>query len=54
VLFATIALFLWHAAHRLRVTLNDLGVRQDPSVAFVVYTIAAAGSGLSVWCLVRI
>jgi fumarate reductase subunit D len=53
-LFATIALFLWHAAHRLRVTLHDLGVRQDPSVAIVVYTIAAAGSVLSVWYLLRI
>jgi fumarate reductase subunit D len=41
-------------AHRLRVTLQDLGVRQDPSIAIVFYTIAAAGSVLSVWYLLRI
>jgi hypothetical protein len=39
---------------RLRVTLHDLGVRQDPIVAIVVYTIAAVGSVVSVWYLLRI
>jgi fumarate reductase subunit D len=53
-LFAVIALFLWHAAHRLRVTLHDFGLRQDAIVAVVVYLVAAAGTALSVLYLLRI
>ena len=49
-----ITLFLWHAAHRLRVTLHDFGLRQDAVVAVVVYTVAALGTGLSVLYLLRI
>lgn len=52
-LFGVIALFLWHAAHRLRVTLHDFGLRQDAIVAVVVYLVAAFGSGLSVLYLLR-
>jgi fumarate reductase subunit D len=53
-LLAVITLFLWHAAHRLRVTLHDFGLRQDAVVAVVVYLVAAAGSVLSVLYLFRI
>ncbi len=53
-LLAVIALFLWHAAHRLRVTLHDFGLRQDAAVAVVVYVVAAAGTLLSVLYLWRI
>jgi len=53
-LLAVIALFLWHAAHRLRVTLHDFGLRQDAAVAVVVYVVAAAGTLLSVLYLLRI
>lgn len=53
-LLAVIALFLWHAAHRLRVTLHDFGLRQDPLVAVVVYLAAAAGTALAVLYLPRI
>jgi fumarate reductase subunit D len=53
-LLAVIALFLWHAAHRLRVTLHDFGLRQDTVVAVVVYVVAAAGTLLSVLYLSRI
>lgn len=53
-LFAVITLFLWHAAHRLRVTLHDFGLRQDTVVAVVVYLVAAAGTALSVLYLLRI
>jgi len=52
-LFGVIALFLWHAAHRLRVTLHDFGLRQDAIVAVVVYLVAAFGSGLSALYLLR-
>ncbi len=53
-LIVVISLFLWHAAHRLRVTLHDLGLRQDFMIAVVVYMIAATGSALSVLYLLRI
>lgn len=53
-LLTVIALFLWHAAHRLRVTLHDFGLRQDPLVAVVVYFVAAAGTALAVLYLWRI
>jgi fumarate reductase subunit D len=53
-LLVVIALFLWHAAHRLRVTLYDFGLRQDSVVALVVYATAALGTVLSVLYLLRI
>ena len=53
-LLAVIALFLWHAAHRLRVTLHDFGLRQDPIVAVLVYLAALAGTALSLLYLWRI
>jgi fumarate reductase subunit D len=53
-LFAVITLFLWHAAHRLRITLHDFGLRQDAAVAVVLYLLAAAGTTLSALCLLRI
>ena len=53
-LLAVITLFLWHAAHRLRVTLYDFGLRQDSVVAVVVYVTAALGTILSVVYLLRI
>lgn len=53
-LLSVIGLFLWHAAHRLRVTLHDFGLRQDAGVAVVVYLAAAVGTALSVLYLWRI
>ena len=47
-------LSLWSAAHRLRITLYDLGVRADTLVAVVVYAAALAGTGASVLYLLRI
>jgi fumarate reductase subunit D len=43
-LWLTIALFLWHAAHRLRVTAHDLGWFSDAVAVLLFYGIAAAGS----------
>jgi fumarate reductase subunit D len=37
-------LSLWSAAHRLRITCYDLGLRADTLVAAVVYAVAVAGS----------
>ena len=53
-LFGIIFLSLWHAAHRLRVTLHDLGVRSDVLVAWAVYCLAAAGSVAAAAYLLRI
>ena len=53
-LFVVIALFLWHAAHRLRVTLHDFGLRQDAIVAVLVYLVAAAGTALCALYLLRL
>ena len=53
-LLGVITLFLWHAAHRLRVTLHDFGLRQDAKVAVVVYVVAGVGTALTVLYLMRI
>ncbi|HUJ87168.1 MAG TPA: fumarate reductase subunit FrdD [Burkholderiales bacterium] len=37
-------LSLWSAAHRLRITCYDLGIRADTLVATIVYAIAVAAS----------
>jgi fumarate reductase subunit D len=47
-------LSLWSAAHRLRITCYDLGVRADTLVATLVYALALAGTGASVLYLLRI
>lgn len=44
VLFAVIFLALWHAAHRLRMTLHDLGVRAGRAAMFACYGAAALAS----------
>ena len=53
-LFGTLTLFLWHAAHRLRVTLHDLGLHQDSWIAPLLYLGAAAGTGWSALTLWRL
>lgn len=42
--FAILFLIVWHAAHRLRITAHDLGIRKDTLVAVIFYGIATAGS----------
>ena len=53
-LLVVITLFLWHAAHRLRITLHDFGLRHDMLAASVLYLVAATGTALSVVSLLRI
>jgi len=53
-LFGIVFLSLWHAAHRLRVTLHDFGLRSDALVAWIVYCLAAAGSVAAAAFLLRI
>jgi fumarate reductase subunit D len=42
--FVVLALSLWSAAHRLRITFYDFGVRRDALVAAIVYLAAAVGT----------
>ena len=52
ILFGVIFLSLWHAAHRLRITVHDFGVRADGLVATLVYAIAGLGTvGVIVYLL---
>jgi fumarate reductase subunit D len=53
-LAGTVFLSLWSAAHRLRITCYDLGVRADIAVATIVYAVALAGTAASVLYLARI
>ena len=43
-IFAVITLSLWTSAHRIRITLYDLGVRADTLVAMLVYALAGIGT----------
>ena len=54
VVVGVVFLSLWSAAHRLRITCYDLGVRADIAVATVVYAVALAGTAASVLYLARI
>jgi fumarate reductase subunit D len=53
-LVGIVFLTLWSAAHRLRITCYDLGLRADTLVATVVYAVALAGTAASVIYLWRI
>jgi len=44
VLFAVIFLALWHAAHRLRMTLHDLGIRSGRVAMLACYGVAGLAS----------
>lgn len=52
--FGVLFLSLWHAAHRLRITLHDFGVRADGAVAVIVYLLAAFASLAAALFLLRI
>lgn len=54
IILGVIVLSLWHAAHRLRVTAHDFGVRADTLVAYVVYGLAGLGTLLTLIYLLRI
>jgi fumarate reductase subunit D len=52
--FIVVFLSLWSAAHRLRITFYDLGVRHDTAVAAVTYAVALAGAVSVLIALARI
>jgi fumarate reductase subunit D len=53
-LAGTVFLSLWSAAHRVRITCYDLGLRADIPVAVAVYALALAGTAASMIYLARI
>ena len=53
-LAGVIGLSLWSAAHRLRITAYDLGVRADATVAALVYLAALGCTGAAIYYLLRI
>jgi succinate dehydrogenase subunit D len=53
-LAGVIGLSLWSAAHRLRITAYDLGVRADTLVAVLLYAAALAGTGAAIYYLLKI
>jgi fumarate reductase subunit D len=53
-LVAVIGLSLWSAAHRLRITAYDLGLRADPVVAALVYAASLGAAGVALFHLLRI
>jgi fumarate reductase subunit D len=54
IIFGVILVSLWHAAHRLRVTVHDFGVRADTLVAYIVYGLAGLGTLMTLVYLLRI
>ncbi len=54
VLFVVIALPLWHAAHRLRMTLHDLGISAGRLVVAACYGAAGLGSIAAAVILLKI
>jgi len=54
VLFGTITLALWHAGHRVRIALHELGVHADGTVALIGYGVALLGTLLSLYYLLQI
>lgn len=53
-LFAVIALFAWHAAHRILCSLHDLGIHKGVVAKLACYGSALAISVVAGGCLLRI
>jgi fumarate reductase subunit D len=53
-LFAVVALFLWHAGHRIFHTLHDLGVHAGTGAKLVCYGLPLAGTLVAAWALLSI
>jgi len=53
-LVATVFVSLWSAAHRLRITCYDLGLRADALVAALVYAVAIAGTVATAAAVLRL
>ncbi|NQU56972.1 MAG: fumarate reductase subunit D [Rhodospirillales bacterium] len=52
--FLVVFLPAWHAAHRLRITAHDFGIRADGVVMIVCYGLAALATLITVFTLFRL
>jgi len=52
--FAVVALFLWHGAHRLFHSLHDLGLKTGAGAKLVCYGLALLGTAISAYSLLVI
>jgi len=52
--FLTVFLPAWHAAHRLRITAHDFGIRADTAVMAVCYSLAALATLVALFALFRV
>ena len=50
-LLAVIALFMWHAAHRIAILLHDFGVHAVTAARVVCYGLAFAATVVATWVL---
>ncbi|MCW9033752.1 MAG: fumarate reductase subunit D [Alphaproteobacteria bacterium] len=54
VLLGFLTVSLWHAAHRTRTTVHDLGIHSDRTTMLICYGVAALGTVLAVIFLLRL
>ena len=52
--FLAVFLPAWHAAHRLRITAHDFGIRADGAVMAVCYGLAALATLITIFALFRV
>ncbi|MQX35139.1 fumarate reductase subunit FrdD [Roseospira navarrensis] len=53
-LLGIVILTLWHAAHRLRITAHDFGIRNDSTIAMGVYGFAGLFSVIALFAVLAI
>ncbi|MBC8269758.1 MAG: fumarate reductase subunit D [Rhodospirillaceae bacterium] len=54
IVFLTVFLPAWHAAHRLRITAHDFGIREDGLVMMVCYGLASVATVMAVYALLSL
>jgi fumarate reductase subunit D len=53
-IFLAVFLPAWHAAHRLRITAHDFGIRADAAVMAVCYSLASLATLAAIFALFRV
>ncbi|MCX7208098.1 MAG: fumarate reductase subunit FrdD [Proteobacteria bacterium] len=53
-ILAIIALFLWHAVHRIFHSLHDVGIHAGPVARLFCYGIAFVGTVVTLWAILAI
>jgi fumarate reductase subunit D len=54
IVFLTIFLPAWHAAHRLRITAHDFGIRADGLVMMICYGLASVATVITAYALLSL